>query len=74
MMTMTSNAKSHYLSAASTPNLCPQCDSDQIVGKVVEIEGKEAHQPCYCDDCNTEWTDTYTLSDVTITKGIQHVE
>lgn len=64
MTDITKEQKDKYLNA-ETPNLCPECYSDQVVGGDVSIVGKKAFQKCICQDCEIEWEDTYTLSDVT---------
>ncbi len=46
-------------------NCCPRCRSDNIEGKGVEIEKGKAYQPCFCHDCEHEWSDNYTLTSVT---------
>lgn len=43
---------------------CPKCGSEQIQGDSIEIDGNSAWQKVGCLDCDAEWIDTYTLSDV----------
>ncbi len=43
---------------------CPKCGSEQIQGDSIEIDGNIAWQRVGCLDCDAEWIDTYTLSDV----------
>lgn len=49
-----------------TPNLCPDCKSPDITGESIDIEGLEAVQECYCNECFTAWQDRYTLSKTTV--------
>jgi len=43
---------------------CPKCGCEQIQGDSIEIAGNIAWQTVGCLDCDAEWIDTYTLSDV----------
>ena len=43
---------------------CPKCGSEQIQGDSIEIDGNSTWQRVGCLDCDAEWVDTYTLSDV----------
>lgn len=65
MTGITAKQKASYLNA-SKPNLCPSCGSDEIEGGSVSIEGKKAIQECSCLNCESQWKDTYSLSDVTV--------
>ena len=38
---------------------CPTCDSGDIEGGNVQIDGKEAWQPVSCLNCGTSWTEVY---------------
>lgn len=65
MTGMTEEQKASYLNAAK-PNLCPCCGSDEIEGGTVSIQGKKAVQECSCMTCESQWEDTYSLTDVTV--------
>ena len=41
---------------------CPCCNSDQIEGGPVQIDGPSAWQSISCNDCGARWADIYTLS------------
>lgn len=60
-MTMTKEA---YIKSGYTK--CPKCKSENIEGGSVEIDCNGASQDVTCLDCNAEWTDIYTLTDVEI--------
>ena len=38
---------------------CPVCDSPQIEGGNVQIDGTEAWQPVSCLNCEASWTEVY---------------
>ena len=40
---------------------CPECNSDQIEGGHMEIDGPTAWQSITCLDCNATWDDIYQL-------------
>lgn len=42
--------------------ICPFCQSDQIEGFSIEVDGPIAWQPIICNDCNSEWDDIYELT------------
>jgi hypothetical protein len=44
--------------------LCPACQGNDITGDSVQIDDNRASQSVGCSDCDAEWTDVYTLSDV----------
>lgn len=43
------------------PNHCPFCDTDQLEGDGVEIDGRNAYQEIRCLKCDKSWTDYYVL-------------
>lgn len=45
--------------------VCPVCGSDQIEGGSIDIDNGMAYQNCYCNDCQEEWTDEYSLTGIT---------
>lgn len=59
---MTPEQSAAYLAADGTA--CPYCESPDIEGGPVEIEGGSAWQQCHCLDCNATWNDVYTLATV----------
>lgn len=46
---------------ARTGNCCPFCRSTEITGGSITITEVGACQEVSCDDCDKEWTDTYSL-------------
>ncbi len=56
--------KKRYMEANG--GVCPDCGIDQIEGGSISIEDGKAFQNSQCLNCNTSWTDVYTLSDVII--------
>lgn len=41
---------------------CPVCKSTQIEGDAIDISGKNAYQPCGCNDCGASWMSEYVLT------------
>lgn len=41
---------------------CPSCNSTQIEGGSIEVEGSTASQGVRCLDCNANWNDVYALA------------
>ena len=41
---------------------CPACNSDQIEGYSIDIDGNECSQDITCLSCWSTWTDVYTLT------------
>jgi transposase-like protein len=56
---MDEKQKADYL---KSPNRCPYCKSDKIVGQ--EFKTESFMQTIECPDCGKQWTDVYTLTDV----------
>jgi transposase-like protein len=53
------------------PNLCLFCDSEDLEGEGVDIDGIFAHQSVSCNSCGSDWTETYrreSFSMATVTK------
>lgn len=44
--------------------LCPFCESVEISGDGVEINGTEAYQEVYCCGCGAVWQDIYKLAEL----------
>jgi hypothetical protein len=40
---------------------CPLCGSEDIVGGDVDVGCYVTIQECYCNACNAEWEDAYTM-------------
>jgi len=40
---------------------CPFCNDNNIVGSELNIEGGVITQDVWCNECNKEWTDIFTL-------------
>lgn len=47
--------------AAEGGGRCPVCQSENLSGTEVEIEGHLAFQEVMCLDCNAGWNDVYKL-------------
>ena len=47
---------------ASGGGNCPVCGKDNIEGSSVEIDSGIASQEIFCNDCESSWTDQYTLT------------
>ena len=43
---------------------CPYCDSDNIEGGQVDVEGNRAFQAVRCLACDRHWEDEYVLSGI----------
>ena len=41
---------------------CPACGSEDIEGQEVTIEAGIAFQDITCNECDSSWTDEYTLT------------
>ncbi|MGX1201106.1 hypothetical protein [Marinobacter sp. MBR-105] len=48
---------------------CPACQSTDIVGDSVEINGNLAHQGVNCNECGAVWCDEYQLTRVIDAEG-----
>ena len=59
-MILTEEQKQKYVDAQC--QICPVCDSHNISGHALEIEGSEVWQPVSCDDCHAEWQDVYRFA------------
>ena len=44
---------------------CPVCQSTQLEGSSVDIDGGVASQKIWCKTCGASWNDTYTLTGYT---------
>lgn len=61
MRKLTQTAKRTYIT--STYGRCPYCQSENIVGHSVEIDGNGANQYVSCE-CGRSWYDIYRLVDI----------
>ena len=41
---------------------CPNCESDQIEGDSIDVDGAVARQEMSCINCSSTWTDSWTRS------------
>lgn len=53
----------------SSPVHCPNCQSQNIEGGSVEIDEGTATQDIRCLDCDSSWTDHYTISHISNLEG-----
>jgi transposase-like protein len=44
---------------------CPYCESNQISGGSIDVEGAAAWQEITCNDCGKAWTDEFKLVSIT---------
>ena len=58
---MNDQQKKEYL---EHPNTCPYCESEDISGGVMQVDGTGAWQTIECRGCFKKWTDIYKLVDV----------
>ena len=52
-----------YVAALGTN--CPVCQSTQLEGSSVDIDGGTASQEIWCKTCGASWNDTYTRTGYT---------
>jgi transcription elongation factor Elf1 len=60
MAILTKEQKEKYLKNGT--NLCPFCESSDIVGGSVEIDGAVAWQEVSCSECGEVWQDVYKFA------------
>lgn len=61
-------SKQHLTDAEYVATLgtnCPVCQSTQLEGSSVDIDGGFASQEIWCKTCGASWNDTYTLTGYT---------
>jgi hypothetical protein len=51
-----------YLRAGG--GVCPVCQSSDITGDSIEVDGNGASQDVTCAECEAHWLDCYTLTGV----------
>lgn len=47
---------------ASAGTTCPHCQSQDIEGGFVDIDGNQAYQEVGCQACHAQWRDVYRFS------------
>ena len=52
-------AEEGFIAAPGEQSHCPICQSDDVTGDFVEIEGPFARQWCMCNGCESIWQDRY---------------
>lgn len=63
MGNLTAEQKQKYLDCGG--NHCPYCESSNIEGlTTIETDSNYASQTIMCLECNQEWDDIYTLTDI----------
>ena len=62
MNKLTENQKVAYIGSGGVR--CPHCKSENITGSHIEVDSTSAWQDISCDDCEMEWRDIYTLTDI----------
>lgn len=43
------------------PGLCPRCQSSDITGDSIDVDGETVTQSVCCSTCDFEWIDSYRL-------------
>lgn len=43
---------------------CPYCGSYEVSSGHFEVDGASAWQPVHCDNCEKDWRDVYTLTEI----------
>ena len=61
-MALTEEQKKDYLLKGGIH--CPYCGSSDISAGSFDGDGSQSWQHITCGDCNENWTDIYTLTDV----------
>lgn len=49
---------------------CPACGSDQIEGSSFDADGKHVWQKVWCNDCEAEWFDDFTLTTIRVPDAV----
>lgn len=58
---LTPEQKKKYIED-NNANRCPFCESADISGGHISIDGKVVWQEIWCNECNEDWRDVYTLA------------
>ena len=61
-MSLTREQIDEYISSGGIK--CPVCGDWDITGGSVQIDAGVAWQDVSCSNCDYEWTDIYTLTDI----------
>jgi len=62
MTKLTEEQKRKYLESGGTK--CPFCNSTDITAEPIEADGSGGYSDVKCDECNQEWRDIWSLTDV----------
>ena len=49
---------------ANKGNICPHCDSNDLITGSFDADENSAWQRIECGNCGKQWNDIYTLGDV----------
>lgn len=60
-LTLTPEQKAKYLKHSYH---CPNCGTDQIEGGDIDMDNGQMWQNIHCLECDGEWTDIYSLTDI----------
>lgn len=60
-MSLAEEKKKEYI---KNPYWCPYCGSDQIEGDKIQSDYNLAWMNVTCLDCEKEWEETYTLTEI----------
>lgn len=64
---ITAEHKSNYVTRSYGTCLNPKCNSRDIEGGDIQMDGMMAWQEVTCLDCNLRWDDIYELQSVEVT-------
>lgn len=54
---------------------CPKCKSDNIERDFCDIsESGTCHLPCTCNNCFTQWNETFAFTEIELTYEIPHFD
>lgn len=59
---ITSEQEKQYIKKGGVQ--CPVCGNYDIQGNSIYIDSGSASQKVLCPNCDTEWTDVYTLTSI----------
>ena len=62
-MVLTEEQKRRYVALKGV--CCPYCGSKELITGEFQADGENAWQGVVCDNCKKEWTDNYTLTEIT---------
>jgi len=61
-MKLTKVMKKEYIDHVGT--ICPYCGSVRTIDNVIRDNGSYCSRGVSCVDCNKQWVDVYTLTDI----------